>query len=334
MTRRSNNQRSRPPRRSELISNRLRAPVHHRVTWDYLDFDVSTSATISEGRLMWNANEGVLEVGLQSLNAVQQIGLETYVRIKADETISNGKVVMSTGAIGNSGLLTGALAFGLAADEGDQVLGIATHTMLPNESGYVTNFGVVRGIDTTGSEYSQTWSDGISLYLDTSIAGGLTKVKGVSAPSVHLGHILRAHQNGQILVRLVTNGGEGVVPIISRPPISLAGIGGNSNFTTTYSTTLTLVSVTGPGVLKVISAQPGWSIAGVANISIKLYIDGVFVQNTDYSWSNFSSPIYLVGGSDNMDRLCFSSSFTIAVNNFSATSRTYAILGATYHITE
>jgi hypothetical protein len=85
---------------------------------------------------------------------------------------------MFTGTIGGSGALTGAPASGLTATTASYVMGIATHNLAINEWGYITSFGLVRGIDTTGG--AEAWVDGQILYYDPAVAGGLTKTVPVA----------------------------------------------------------------------------------------------------------------------------------------------------------
>jgi hypothetical protein len=139
-------------------------------------------------------------------NATQQIGEETYYRIKASAAISEGQVIMFTGTVGNSGALTGAPATGLTASTSTYVMGVATQNMAHNDWGYVTAFGLVRQINTTGG--AEAWTDGTILYLNPSVAGGLTKTVP-SAPNakVQVAAVVNAASNGSLFIR-PTFGGE------------------------------------------------------------------------------------------------------------------------------
>lgn len=140
---------------------------------DYIDFGTGPHAT-KPRRLGWNDGDGTLDVGMGYDGVTQQVGLETYYRIKASATITNGQLVMFDGSVGASGVLKGKPSTGLTS--GQLVMGVATMDIPNNDFGYVTAFGLVRGIDTTGSSVGETWADGDLLYYNPSYAGGLTKV--------------------------------------------------------------------------------------------------------------------------------------------------------------
>jgi len=150
---------------------------------DYIDFNnVGPSVGIPR-RIKWNDGDGTLDINMGYDGVVQQVGLESYYRIKADSTITNGQLVMFTGAVGASGVIKGApSATGLA--EGLYIMGVATMDIPNNEFGYVTNFGLVRGINTTGASVGESWSDGDILYYNPSYVGGMTNVRPTSPAEV------------------------------------------------------------------------------------------------------------------------------------------------------
>lgn len=152
---------------------------------DYIDFNrVGPHVTLPR-RMQWNENDGTIDVGMND-EVVLQVGQEThyYAKNTSGGTIANGTPVMFTGAVGASGKLT----FGLAVADGsvlpEYMMGVATEEILNNEFGYVTSFGIVRGFNTTGSPYGETWNDGDLLYFDPATAGTWTNVRP-SAPAIH-----------------------------------------------------------------------------------------------------------------------------------------------------
>jgi hypothetical protein len=172
-------------------------------------FDTTpTTVPTTEGSLYWDSADGnqTLSLVMAGGNATQQIGEETYYRIKASAAISEGQVIMFTGTVGNSGALTGAPATGLTAATSTYVMGVATQNMARNDWGYVTAFGLVRQINTTGG--AEAWTDGTILYLNPSVAGGLTKTVP-SAPNakVQVAAVVNAASNGSLFIR-PTFGGE------------------------------------------------------------------------------------------------------------------------------
>jgi hypothetical protein len=142
---------------------------------------------------------------MNSGDAIQQIGLESYYRIKnqTGSTIPNGCVVRAVGAVGNSGHITVAPMIGDGSIEAYYNVGITTHEILNGDNGYSTHFGLVRGLNTSGSAVSETWNDGDVLWIHPTIAGALTKTEP-TAPAVKLplAMVVSAHHaNGSIFVR-------------------------------------------------------------------------------------------------------------------------------------
>lgn len=177
-------------------------------TADYIDFDTTTAPARATGRLWWDTADGnkTLSLGMEGANATLQIGQETYYRIKASAPITEGQVVMFTGTVGASGALQGAPATGLSADAAPYVMGIATEDIALNGWGYVTGFGLVRGIDTTGG--AEAWVDGQILFYNPAVPGGLTKTDPAAPnPKVQIAAVVRAASNGSLFVR-PTYGGK------------------------------------------------------------------------------------------------------------------------------
>lgn len=171
----------------------------------YVQFDTAAAApTAVAGRLYWDNADGAktLSLVMADTDVVQQIGEEQFYRVKASSAITNGQVVMKTGSVGNSGALTAAPATGLLPTETDHVLGLATQNISTGNFGYITYFGVVRGINTTGG--AETWVDGQVLYYNPAVAGGLTKNKpSIPNAIVIVGIVINAASNGSIFVRPV-----------------------------------------------------------------------------------------------------------------------------------
>ena len=141
-----------------------------------INFNATTpTVTDVEGLMYWNDADSAktMNIVMASGAVVQQVGEEQYYRIKASSAITNGQVIMFSGTVGASGGLYGAPATGLTAATASYIMGIATEDIALNAWGYVTSFGLVRGINTTGG--AESWVDGDILYYNPSVAGGLTK---------------------------------------------------------------------------------------------------------------------------------------------------------------
>jgi len=179
------------------------------LTTDYVQFDANATVTDVAARLYWNDDDNAktLNLVMEGADVVQQVGEEIYYRVKASSAITNGQVVMFTGSVGASGGLTGAPATGLTASTASYVMGIATEDIPNNQWGYVTQFGAVRGLDTTGG--AEAWVDGQILYYNPSVAGGLTKTPP-TAPNakIQVCAVVHAAASQGILAVRATYGGR------------------------------------------------------------------------------------------------------------------------------
>ena len=141
---------------------------------NYVDFNTGYSTTLGAGQLGWDGNN-TLGLGMIGGNVIQHIGEDQFFYCKASSAITKGQVIMFTGAVGASGVPTGAPATGIS--DGTYIMGIAAETIAANDFGLVQSFGTLRNVNTTG------YSDGDILWYDPAVAGGLTKTKP-SAPNV------------------------------------------------------------------------------------------------------------------------------------------------------
>lgn len=158
---------------------------------------------LANGTVYWDDADSIktLNIVMEDSGAViQHVGEETYYRVKASAPITDGQVVMFTGTVGASGGLLGAPATGLTAFQNEYIMGIATQDIPLNGWGYVTWFGEVKKIDTTGG--AEVWADGDVLYYDPAVPGGLTKfVPTAPNPKVIVASVVHAATNGILFVR-------------------------------------------------------------------------------------------------------------------------------------
>lgn len=168
-----------------------------------LQFDTTPTPESGVGLLTWNDTDGTLEFGLKGGNVTLQIGQEQVVRVKNNTgaTIGNGSAVYISSSDGVNFNVTKALADSDANSA--QTLGITTEDLANGQHGFVTTFGLVRNIDTSGL------TEGGVAYLSGTVAGGLTATKP-TAPThmVSVGHVLRAHATVGVLFVRVQNGYE------------------------------------------------------------------------------------------------------------------------------
>lgn len=173
---------------------------------DFVTYD-TTPETVptAPGSVYWDSTDGIqtLNVVMAGNQATLQVGQESYYRVKAATAIRNGAVVMYVGAQGNSGVMLAAEAANIPVDQPHLILGIATHAIAAGSFGYVTWFGQVRGINTTGIPQGEVWNEGDILYFDPDVAGGLTNVRPpIPNPIALLVVVINVHGTvGSIFVR-------------------------------------------------------------------------------------------------------------------------------------
>lgn len=164
------------------------APViqnNNSLETDYVDLNERAPIPADKvGRTYWNRDDGTMDVD-QYGGTVLQVGqeLQYFAKNTSGGLITNGTPVMFTGTVGSSAKLT----FGLAVADGsvvaDYMMGVATQDIANNDFGYITDFGIVRGFNTTGSPYGEVWADGDLLYFDPATPGTWTNV-APQAPNI------------------------------------------------------------------------------------------------------------------------------------------------------
>lgn len=154
------------------------------VIWDTTPQGVPTDV----GTAAW---DGGTTLGLQmTTNVLQKVGEDYFFYIKASSAITKGDLVMFTGAVGASGVVTGAPSTGIT--NGQYIMGVAAESIALNGFGLVQAFGVLRGITTTGASVGESWADGDILYYNSAYTGGLTKVYPTSGPIVTIAAVVNA----------------------------------------------------------------------------------------------------------------------------------------------
>jgi hypothetical protein len=172
---------------------------------DSIQFDTSaTTDPIAVGQLAWSSDYETLELGLSS-NVQLELGEQTYVNVKAAETIAIGSVVYASGAVGNSGKIEVSNFIADGSIEERRVVGIAAETITSGNFGYIITFGNLRGLSTDGSTLTtpETWLLGDILYASSTVAGELTKnIPAAPNLAIAIAFITSAHaSNGSLMVR-------------------------------------------------------------------------------------------------------------------------------------
>ena len=146
--------------------------------------NTTNTVTPATGTISWNTTDQTVDIGME-YGVIQQVGQETYARVRNDtgSTIPNGTVVGFAGAGEFALSVVPYLADGSSPTL--YIIGVMTHD-LPDtgEKGYCTTWGFVRGMDTTGTDFSESWSVGDVLYASPTVAGGFTNVKPTAPNNV------------------------------------------------------------------------------------------------------------------------------------------------------
>jgi hypothetical protein len=167
---------------------------------DALQFDLTVGLQPGDGQVVWNADEGTLELGKGGIS--NYIGQETMVLCRNASntvTIPKGTAVMFAGSLGASGRIKVAPMIANGTFPGYVFFGVTDQAISGAADGYVTVFGKIRGVNTN------IYDDGDILWCNPAAAGGFTKVEP-QAPNLKLAvaAVLNAGNNGVIFVRWTT----------------------------------------------------------------------------------------------------------------------------------
>lgn len=198
-------------------------------------FDTTNVTTPSAGQMAWNIDESTVDIGLNG--GVLQVGQEQLVRVRNNtgSTIVNGTAVMATGTLGNSGRVTVAPAH-INGSSYKYMLGVVTESIAAGSDGFCTVFGKVRGIQTNGANYGETWVDGDVIYVKDSDGGALTKVVPVGTQvKLPIAIVIKSHgTNGTLFIRVTpidenasytkTEVNNGFVPLSADFILDLGGL--------------------------------------------------------------------------------------------------------------
>lgn len=173
---------------------------------DFIQFDTTLSPLPTDvtGKLYYNNEDQFQTLSFQmNGSVVQHIGEEQFYRVKCQGSITRGQVVSFAGTVGASGGLIGKAATGLTVNQANYVLGIANESGANNEWIFVTSFGEIKEVNTTGG--AETWVAGDVLYYNPAVTGGLTNVKPVAPNAIVViaAVIYVGSSNGILFVRPV-----------------------------------------------------------------------------------------------------------------------------------
>jgi len=166
-----------------------------------LAFDTTPTGTLaSQGEIMWNSGSETLDLQLNGF--AMQLGQHVvfHVRNSTGSTIAKGVPVMFAGTTGNSGKLL--IQPWNGTGPSTYFMGLTAESLANGEEGFVIAFGLLRGIETDGIDYSQTWADGDILYAG-STSGSLTNIAPTTGQIVQVAAVVHAHgSNGALFIRV------------------------------------------------------------------------------------------------------------------------------------
>ena len=187
----------------------------------YIDFANGSAVTLAAGRMWYDGSTGSWNLGMGGGNITQQVGEEQFIYGKASAAITEGQLIVKTGANGASGVITFAPSPANLTDN-DGIIGVATENIALNGFGRITTFGVVHGINTSGSSVGETWADGDTLWYNPAGSGKLTNVKP-TAPNIKFAIATVTHAGP---------GGSGSIQVDLQPGSVLGGTDANVQMST------------------------------------------------------------------------------------------------------
>ena len=162
-----------------------------------LQFDLTAGVEPGNGQVVWNADEGTLELGKGNIS--NYIGQETMVLCRNASntvTIPKGTAVMFAGTLGASGRIKVAPMVADGSQPGYVFFGVTDQPILGASDGYVSVFGKIRGINTS------SYAEGAILWCNPAVPGGFTATEP-QAPNLKLpvAAVISSANNGTIFVR-------------------------------------------------------------------------------------------------------------------------------------
>lgn len=163
---------------------------------DYITFDTTPEATIpaTQGTLSWDSGESGLN--LTAATGVDvHLGQQNIVLVKnaTGSSIPKGSVVYINGAAGQRPTI--ALSDADTEATSSKTLGLTAETIADTAEGFVTTFGVQRGINTLGM------TEGAAVWLSSTAGAYTTTIPAEPAHSVFIGYVVKASATaGEIFV--------------------------------------------------------------------------------------------------------------------------------------
>jgi hypothetical protein len=166
-----------------------------------IQMDTATPATLaSQGQMAWNIDEETLDIQLNGFIMHTGEHLLYHVKNQTLSTIAKGTPVMFAGTDGSSGKLL--IEPWNGTGPSTYFMGLTAEQLLNDEEGFVIAFGKLRGIQTNGGNYSQTWINGEIIYAGTTTGSLTDTAPAAPNPRIQVCAVVNAHpSNGTLFVR-------------------------------------------------------------------------------------------------------------------------------------
>lgn len=171
---------------------------------DSLTFDKTINrTTLAEGVAAWDKVKKCLLIGMSN-GSILEVGKEVYTEFENNtgETILAGTPLFYGSSIGNSGKIRAIKGKADGTISPFLYIGLSTDDVANGETGKTTRLGDINDLNTTGTPYGETWSNGERLFVSPTTTGHITNVEP-DAPNyvMQIGFVINAHaQVGNIKV--------------------------------------------------------------------------------------------------------------------------------------
>jgi hypothetical protein len=168
---------------------------------DSIQFDTASPPSLTtQGQMAWNIDEETVDIQLNGFIMHTGEHLLYHVKNQTLSTIAKGTPVMFAGTDGSSGKLL--IEPWNGTGPSTYFMGLTAEQLLNDEEGFVIAFGKLRGIQTNGGNYSQTWTNGEIIYAGTTTGSLTDTAPAAPNPRIQVCAVVNAHpSNGTLFVR-------------------------------------------------------------------------------------------------------------------------------------